>query len=85
MSDIVLKLLAKNAEDRYQTAHGLLADIPAELMQELDETTLVLNQEAILGVVDRIAAHEPDTAEHLPTLVQHFQIERIRELLEDKQ
>ena len=27
VSDIVLRLLAKNAEDRYQTAHGLLADL----------------------------------------------------------
>ena len=27
VSNIVLRLLAKNAEDRYQTAHGLLADL----------------------------------------------------------
>ncbi|MBE9475484.1 MAG: AAA family ATPase [Chloroflexi bacterium] len=27
MSEVILKLLAKNAEDRYQTAHGLQADL----------------------------------------------------------
>lgn len=29
LSEIVLKLMAKNAEDRYQSAHGLIADLEA--------------------------------------------------------
>jgi predicted ATPase/signal transduction histidine kinase/CheY-like chemotaxis protein/HPt (histidine-containing phosphotransfer) domain-containing protein len=33
VSDLVLKLLAKDAEDRYQSAHGLLADLEKCLQQ----------------------------------------------------
>ena len=33
VSDIVLKLLAKAAEDRYQSAHGLKADLEASIAQ----------------------------------------------------
>ena len=59
----------------------MLAGLPPDLLQNLDETTLVLNREAILEVIERIEAHAPDTAESLRALVQNFQIERIRELL----
>jgi CheY-like chemotaxis protein/anti-sigma regulatory factor (Ser/Thr protein kinase) len=65
----------------------MLAELPPELLQDLGETTLVLNMEAILEVIERIAEHTPDTAENLRALVQNFQIDRIRELLgemEDK-
>jgi hypothetical protein len=41
----------------------------------------VLNREAILEVIERIEEHAPDTAENLRALVQNFEIERIRELL----
>jgi hypothetical protein len=34
-----------------------------------------------LKVIDRIAEHAPETAEHLRALVQNFELERIRELL----
>ena len=61
---------------------AMLAVLPTELLQELRETTLVLKQQAILGVIDRIEAHAPDTAEPLRALVQNFQIDRIREVLE---
>jgi hypothetical protein len=60
----------------------MLADVPSELRQELSETTLLLDHEAILEVVDRIAGHNAATADHLRTLVQDFQIERIREALD---
>jgi len=62
----------------------MLAELPPELLQDLDETTLVLKMEAILEVIERIEAHAPDTAENLRALVQNFQIDRIRELLEEK-
>jgi CheY-like chemotaxis protein/anti-sigma regulatory factor (Ser/Thr protein kinase) len=62
----------------------MLAGLPPELLQDLDETTLVLKMEAILEVIERIAAHAPDTAENLRALVQNFQIDRIREVLEEK-
>ena len=52
-----------------------------QLLQNLGEKTLVLNREAILEVIERIEEHAPDTAENLRALVQNFEIERIRELL----
>ncbi len=60
---------------------AMLADLPEELLQELQEKTLVLNMEAILEVIDRIEAHALETAEQLRMLAQSFQIKRIRELL----
>ena len=59
----------------------MIAELPAEFLQDLDKTTLVANREAILKVVERIAEHAPDIAVLLRTLVQNFEIERIRELL----
>ena len=59
----------------------MLAELPPALRKELDETTLFLNQEAILGVIARIAVEAPETAERLRPLVQNFEIQRIRELL----
>ena len=59
----------------------MLADIPAGLLQELRETTLVLNMENILEVTKRIEAHAPDMAEKLRALAQNFEIERIREVI----
>jgi signal transduction histidine kinase/CheY-like chemotaxis protein len=59
----------------------MLAGLPQDLLQDLGDTTLVLNMEAILEVIERIEKHAPDTAEHLRALVQNFQIDRIREVL----
>ena len=59
----------------------MIAELPTELIQELDKTTLVANREAILEVVERIAEHAPDMAVLLRSLVQNFEIERIRHLL----
>jgi PAS domain S-box-containing protein len=58
-----------------------LTALPAELRQDLAETTLVLNQDAILAVVDRIAVEAPQTAEKLRALVMNYEVERIREML----
>jgi hypothetical protein len=60
---------------------AMLAELPPELLKDLDETTLVANREVILKVIERIAAHAPETAEHLRALVLNFEIERIREML----
>jgi hypothetical protein len=59
----------------------MLAELPPELLQELDKTTLVANREAILEVIERIAEHAPETAALLRELVQNFEIECIREML----
>ena len=60
---------------------AMLAELPPDLLKDLDRTTLVANREAIIKVVDRIAEHAPDTAELLRTLVHGFEMERIREVL----
>ena len=61
----------------------MLAGLPPELLEELRESTLALDREAVLEVVERMAEHAPDTAAGLRTLVQNFQMGRIRELLQD--
>jgi signal transduction histidine kinase/CheY-like chemotaxis protein len=67
--------------DDAELTAAMLAELPPELLKDLDETTLVANREVILEVIDRIREHAPETAEHLRALVQNFEIERIRELL----
>jgi CheY-like chemotaxis protein len=61
----------------------MLAELPPDLLQDLDETTLELNMKAILEVIEDIKEHAPDTAESLRELVQNFEIKRIRELLRE--
>jgi response regulator RpfG family c-di-GMP phosphodiesterase len=67
-------------DDAVLTA-AMLAELPPELLQDLDETTLVANREVILEVIERIREHAPDTADNLRALVQNFETDRIRELL----
>lgn len=55
----------------------------SELLQELNQTTLVADREATLAVIERIEAHAPETAASLHTLVENFQMGRIRELVKD--
>ena len=40
----------------------MLAELPPELLQALDEATLALNREATLAVIERIEEQAPDTA-----------------------
>jgi PAS domain S-box-containing protein len=68
-------------KDGVELTAAMLAELPPELLQELDKTTLVANREAILEVIERITEHAPETAQLLRALVQNFEIERIRELL----
>jgi hypothetical protein len=67
--------------DDAELTAAMLAELPPELLQDLDETTLVANREVILEVIERIREHAPDTADNLRALVQNFEIDRIRELL----
>jgi hypothetical protein len=67
--------------DGAELTAAMLAELSPELLQDLDETTLVANRKVILEVIERIAAHAPSTAELLRALVQNFEIERIREVL----
>jgi CheY-like chemotaxis protein len=60
---------------------AMLAELPSDLLQELDETTLALNREAALHVIDRIENQAPEVAAGLRQLVQNYQMGRIQELL----
>jgi DNA-binding response OmpR family regulator len=62
---------------------AMLAELPPDLLQELRETTLALDGEATLDVVERIQEHAPDTATALRTLMQDLKMGRIRELLKE--
>jgi signal transduction histidine kinase/DNA-binding response OmpR family regulator len=59
----------------------ILSELPRELLQELRATTLALDREAILQVIERIKDHAPETAEGLRTLVQDLQMGRLGDLL----
>ena len=61
----------------------MLADLPPELLEELRQTTLALNREATLEVIERIEDQAPDTARGLRALVEGFRMERIGGLLEE--
>jgi predicted ATPase/signal transduction histidine kinase/CheY-like chemotaxis protein len=67
--------------DEAELTAAMLAELPPQLLQDLDQTTLVANRKVILTVIDRIAEHAAETAEHLRALVQNFELERIRELI----
>jgi signal transduction histidine kinase/FixJ family two-component response regulator len=60
---------------------AMLADLPAELLNELRDATLSLNREAISAVIERIEPLAPDTAKGLRTFLDEYQIGRIRDLL----
>jgi hypothetical protein len=61
---------------------AMLADLPAELLQELRRTALSLNSEAISAVIERIEPLAPDTANGLRTLLDDMQMGRLQELIE---
>jgi predicted ATPase/signal transduction histidine kinase/DNA-binding response OmpR family regulator len=69
-------------KERINLTPEMLADLPGELLQELRETTLALNREAVLEVIARIADHAPEVAAGLKELVDNYQMVQLRELLE---
>jgi hypothetical protein len=76
----ITEFLLANKQALNLTA-AMLAGLPPDLLHDLGQTTLVLNMEAILEVIERIEAHAPGTAETLRALEQNFEIDRIREVL----
>jgi CheY-like chemotaxis protein len=60
---------------------AMLAELPADVLQELRETTLALDREATLQVIAGIEAQAPDTAAGLRLLVEDFQMGHIQDLL----
>jgi signal transduction histidine kinase/ligand-binding sensor domain-containing protein/DNA-binding response OmpR family regulator len=64
---------------------GRLAELPAQILKDLDEATLELDLDAIQEVIDRIAELAPDTARELQAITRDFEISRIRTLLSSSQ
>jgi signal transduction histidine kinase/ligand-binding sensor domain-containing protein/DNA-binding NarL/FixJ family response regulator len=62
---------------------AMLADLPDELLRELREATRVLNREAALEVIARIADQAPEVAAGLKGLVDNYQMVELRDLLEE--
>ena len=75
---------AQPSPEKIALTSAMLAALSPELRQDLDETTLVANREAILKVIERIEEYAPEAADGLRALVHNFEIERIRELLAEK-
>ena len=67
--------------DGTELTSTMLADLPPELLQELNDACLALNTEALATVIERIKIEAPDTAKGLKHLSANFQIGRIRELI----
>ena len=65
-----------------QLTSAMLADLPAELLQELRGANLSLNSDAISAVIERIEPLAPDTANGLRTLLDNMQMGRLQELIE---
>ncbi len=61
---------------------AMLADLPAELLQELRGASISLNIEAITAIIERIEPLAPDTAKGLQTLLDDLQMGRLQELIE---
>ena len=59
----------------------MLADLPADLLQELRETIPALNREAISAVIERIEPLAPDTANGLREMLDKFQMTKLMNLL----
>ena len=69
--------------DEVDLTIDMLAGLPPQLFQELRETSMSLNSEAISAVIERIEPLAPDTAKGLQTLLDDFQMRRLRELIEE--
>ena len=59
----------------------MLAELPPELLQELRDSTLTLDREAIFAVIERIEPLAADTAKGLRILLDNFQTGLIGDLL----
>ncbi len=69
--------------DKINLTAGMLVDLPAELLQELRESTLALNKEATLEVIARVADQAPEVGAGLKALIDNFQMVELWSLLEN--
>ena len=68
--------------DEVDLTSDMLAGLPPHLLQELRETSISLDSEAISAVIEHIELLAPDTAQGLRTLLEGLQMGRLQELLE---
>jgi polar amino acid transport system substrate-binding protein/two-component system sensor histidine kinase EvgS len=73
---------APSLEAERDLTSTMLADLPAELLQELRAATLSLDSEAITSVIERIEPLASDTAKSLRTLLEDLQMRRLQKLIE---
>ena len=60
----------------------MLSELPADTLEELRQAALAANREAISAVLERIEPQSPNIASGLRSLLDGFQIGRIRDLLD---
>jgi len=68
--------------DEVDLTSDMLAGLPPHLLQELRETSISLDSEAISAVIEHIEPLAPDTAQGLRTLLEDLQMGRLQELVE---
>ncbi len=69
--------------DKVMLSEEMLAELPFDLRQELNETTLALDREATFEIIGRIEEINPQTAAGLRTLMLKYQTAKIRQLLQE--
>ena len=74
---------APRRKDEVNLTSAMLADLPPELLHELRKTSLSLDVAAISAVIESIEPLAPDVEKGLRTLLDNFEIDLIRDLLED--
>jgi two-component system sensor histidine kinase EvgS len=68
--------------DETDLTSTMLSELPTEVLNELLNTCLDLDMEALAHVIERLKVEAPETAKGLKHLADNFQIARIRELIE---
>jgi signal transduction histidine kinase/CheY-like chemotaxis protein len=69
-------------EETMPITADMLSELPAEILEELRQAALALNREAISATLERIEPQSPNIARGLRSLLDGFQIGRIRDLLD---
>ena len=72
---------ATACEETMPITADMLSELPAGILEELRQAALALNSEAISATLDRIEPQSPKIASGLRSLLDGFQMGRIRDLL----
>lgn len=74
---------APEQPEEIELSAEMLADLPPELLQALNRTTLVADREATIAVIERIEEDAPECAASLRALVESYQMGRLRDLMKE--